>query len=397
MNKKLVLFTASFPYGKKENFLETELPFLSRQFENIDIIPFGGLNEPMRPVADNCAVDNRLQCTRRRRILFGLMGVWRVLPVYIKDLFSARPYKKKKTLKLWATSLLCTSYYLQSSPVKELKHSNLEETVLYFYWGVIYNSIAHFFNGKVKMVSRFHGDWDLWNSYDSEGYKPIRKVTIKALSLAAIISRKGEKFFKSNYPDCPTIVSHLGSIDNGICRKSNDGIVRVLSCSTVYPLKRVPLIFESLAIVSQKRGVEWTHIGGGPEFEQLKNMVNTAISKNFKINLLGKVSLSEVMDYYRDNCVDLFMNLSTNEGIPVSIMEAISFDIPVVATDVGGTSEIVNDWTGLLVSPNPNKEEVADAIINVIDSGAFCPRNYWKQEFDAEKNYSDFATVLYNL
>lgn len=55
---------------------------------------------------------------------------------------------------------------------------------------------------------------------------------------------------------------------------------------------------------------------------------------------------------YSEHPVDVFINLSTNEGVPVSIMEAISFDIPIVATDVGGTSEIVTDETGILVSSN---------------------------------------------
>ena len=44
--------------------------------------------------------------------------------------------------------------------------------------------------------------------------------------------------------------------------------------------------------------------------------------------------------------VDLFLTVSANEGIPVSIMEAQSFGIPVIATDVGGISEIVNNVNG---------------------------------------------------
>lgn len=45
-----------------------------------------------------------------------------------------------------------------------------------------------------------------------------------------------------------------------------------------------------------------------------------------------------VYDFYRNNDVDVFVNLSESEGIPVSIIETISFGVPVVATDVGGNS-----------------------------------------------------------
>lgn len=41
--------------------------------------------------------------------------------------------------------------------------------------------------------------------------------------------------------------------------------------------------------------------------------------------------------------------MSDSEGIPVSIMEAMSFGIPVIARNVGGMSEIVNEENGLLL------------------------------------------------
>lgn len=397
MNNKLVLFTASFPFGKRENFLEFEVNFLARRFDSIRIIPFGGLGELPRPVPENCIVDKRLHYTRRKRILLGLLGMWRVLPVYMKDLVSTKPFKKKMTLKIWATSMLCTSFYMQSKPVKELENQSLEDTVFYYYWGVIYNSIAPFFKGRAKMVSRFHGDWDLWSSSENEGYKPIRKATVDALTLAALISNKGVVFFKKRYPNCPTVVSHLGSIDKGVCEKSEDGVLRVVSCSTVYPLKRVPLIYESLKEVAKNRTVEWTHIGGGKDFEKLKTLVNSEYVVGLNVTLTGEVSLSDVLNYYKTHRIDLFINLSTNEGVPVSIMEAISFDIPIVATDVGGNSEIVNAETGLLVSANPTKEEVAEAIEKVMEDNCFAPRMFWNKEFNAAENYSAFAEILYNL
>ena len=48
-----------------------------------------------------------------------------------------------------------------------------------------------------------------------------------------------------------------------------------------------------------------------------------------------------MLDYYKNNIIDIFINLSASEGIPVSIMDAISFGIPCIATNVGGTGEIV--------------------------------------------------------
>ena len=72
----------------------------------------------------------------------------------------------------------------------------------------------------------------------------------------------------------------------------------------------------------------------------------------------------KIMDFYRNNPIDIFINVSTNEGVPVSIMEAISFGIPIIATNVGGTNEIViNNITGWLVDKDKVEKELPDALM----------------------------------
>ena len=78
-------------------------------------------------------------------------------------------------------------------------------------------------------------------------------------------------------------------------------------------------------------------------------------------------------------------------------MEALSHGIPVVAPDVGGISEIVNQTNGRLLSHNPSPKEIAEGIAHVLNSnndmrlGAY---NTWKSLVNAEKNYSAFARQL---
>ena len=74
-------------------------------------------------------------------------------------------------------------------------------------------------------------------------------------------------------------------------------------------------------------------------------------------------------------------------------MEAISCDIPVVATNVGGNSEIVVNETGMLVSSNPTPEEVADALSTVL-RGSYTPREFWNNHYNASVNYEAFATYI---
>ncbi len=62
-----------------------------------------------------------------------------------------------------------------------------------------------------------------------------------------------------------------------------------------------------------------------------------------KFIFIGTVQSEDVMNYYTGNTIDLFVNTSSSEGVPFSIMEAFAAGIPVMATNVGGTGEIVDD------------------------------------------------------
>jgi glycosyltransferase involved in cell wall biosynthesis len=91
--------------------------------------------------------------------------------------------------------------------------------------------------------------------------------------------------------------------------------------------------------------------------------------------------------------------LSESEGVPVSIMEAQSFGIPVIATNVGGTSEIVNERVGILLSDNPTRNDVCKALEEVLKSNI--SREFIKKEWNkisnAERNFSEFASELIGL
>src|SRR5690606_13386262 len=95
--------------------------------------------------------------------------------------------------------------------------------------------------------------------------------------------------------------------------------------------------------------IEWHHFGDGLEFEELKKKIKTLNKKKIAVILHGWATQADILKFYELYFVNWFVNVSESEGIPVSIMEAMSFGIPVIATDVGGTSEIVNTDTGYLL------------------------------------------------
>ena len=106
-----------------------------------------------------------------------------------------------------------------------------------------------------------------------------------------------------------------------------------------------------------------------------------------------------------DQCkvpVDVLINTSSSEGLPVSIMEAMSFGIPIIATNVGGTSELVTDKTGILIPKNCSPEDVSEAINRISKKSRSTDfrievRNAWKSKVNAQENFTNFAEQLNSI
>ena len=83
-------------------------------------------------------------------------------------------------------------------------------------------------------------------------------------------------------------------------------------------------------------------------------------------------------------------------------MEAMAHGIPCIATDVGGTRELVNQDTGLLLSSLITPEDMARSIEELLkndDLRLKLSENSSKlisEEFDFEKNYTNYAQMIIN-
>lgn len=397
--KTLYLFPIQFPYTRfGECFLEEELKYTAKCFDKVVIIPLRKEVPQQKPLYDNCTVEKPLMDNKYSLIVKSIFN-WSVFRMMLPEFFKEKVFLDKKKFSVFARGYAESNVIMNSKSVRRIGKSLSPNDVCYFYWGKWSNIISVFWKGRCHLVSRFHGTGDLWEDRYNE-YFPLRKKVLNALDRAVFISKSGEQYFQGKYHGCKTLYSPLGSISVGAPSKVNDGIVRVVSCSTIIPLKRVDLIFRSLNLLDDMK-IEWTHIGGaivGDDslYKALESEIATNKKEHLQINLVGSLSHEKVMQYYAEHPFDVFMNMSTSEGVPVSIMEALSCDISVVATNVGGSCEVVTPETGVLVSSNPTTQEVADAVRRCVNAD-FSPRKFWEEHFDAKNNYQSFADFLSSI
>ena len=392
---RLYFFTNSFPYGKGESFIENEILYLSKSFEKIIIIPlsYNNINNNKRATPNNCIVLKPIIRNKLQHYLIGLFGL-KIIPLYFKEFFKKRIYLNTRWLKNFLISYCTTNNLLQSKKIRSYLSRLNNNDILYFYWGSgAANIIPLLDKIKAKKIIRLHGG-DLYEERNN-GYIPIRENLLKHIDLAVFISLQGKLYLKRKYPKIKfnSILSYLGTNNHGISKRSNDEIFRIVSCSFVSPVKRIHLIYNALQLITDYE-IEWTHIGGGEGFKDLKSLTINS-RNNIKVKLLGDFSNKEVMYYYKTKNIDVFINVSSSEGLPVSLMEAISFNIPVIGTDVGGSSEIVTPTTGVLLNSDPTEIEII-AAINKVRKYRIEPRIFWEQNFDATKNYPNFINQLIN-
>lgn len=116
-------------------------------------------------------------------------------------------------------------------------------------------------------------------------------------------------------------------------------------------------------IVDQRSDSHFLIIGEGPERQAIETLVQQLDLANH-VHLLG--SRSDTPRLLA--ALDLFALTSHNEASPVSILEALSCEVPVVASRVGSISESVLDrWNGHTVEPG-NEEEFARRMVEILSN-----------------------------
>ncbi len=405
--KKLIFVTSNYPYGSGETFIENEIEYLSQSFDKIFIYSTEAhSSDKKRCVPENVAVfaANPKQVTKKDYVpcLFK--------PSAIKEIF-------RNCLGKNAFAKISACCYFSATVKKQTENLDGflrlcditadDSVTVYSYWLSTIGMCAVKIHDKLKksgikskLVSRCHR-FDIYSEFSYADYLPFQSFMLSEFEKIFPCSKDGEYYLKNLYPDLSDKISvaYLGVKDNFACAlPKKEPTFNIVSCSNVIPVKRVNLIVEGLAEITDK-SISWTHFGDGEDFERIKKLAESSLPENIKYEFPGRIPNSEIYNYYNKNNVNLFINVSEIEGLPVSIMEAISFGIPIIATDVGGTCEIVSDGkNGFLLKPDFETKELTDLILRFCEMDeneyiALCEkaRNTFLEKFDAENNYKDFC------
>jgi colanic acid/amylovoran biosynthesis glycosyltransferase len=404
--KTVIFFTSSFPFPHGEQFIETEIKYLENIPAKIIVVP-QKCKGYRRPIPDNIELD--LSFSRKSKFAKIFIFFY-----YLLKAASYFPPLKKSFFKIKSISdfrnIVTTfgqSAYLYTKLKKTIREYDSRDLVIYSFWygpASYAGSKLKELYPSIKLFSRAH-NCDL---YVKE--KPYHSIAIKKFAAVGIdvicpVSENGKQYLSDviGLPADKLKTYRLGVKKHphiSMYNLNND--FSIVSCSFINSSKRVHAIVDVLSVFSEmfpEVQIKWTHIGDGKS----RNAVNGYARKkltaaNIQYEFLGHIPNDRVYSFYLHNKVDGFLNLSSAEGIPVSIMEALSFGIPVVATDVGGVSELVNKNNGFLIEKELDVRTAAGYIKRLDVFKNLDKRKKIKGElyelYSAEVNYPKFVKEI---
>jgi glycosyltransferase involved in cell wall biosynthesis len=408
--KTLIFITSRFPYEQGEAFIETEFPYLYSAFDRVIIITRNVRGEKRRPIPADVKVyryDPASSFADYMLIpaLF-LKNLNKILPL-VKEEISFRNESGQPisiTQKLFLLKAIIKGIQFRDF-IKEVIRKEKPEgkILLYSYWlNIGARAICLLENFTGARIARAHRI-DLYEEETDQKYIPLIKKVSLTLDAVFFISEHGKDYFerKSGASASEKVIARLG-INNPFPfnpEKSSPDVFRIVSCSSLIKVKRVHLIINALSKVKTDRKLFWNHFGDGDLKNELHDLAVEKLNDKgtIEFRFMGQVPNPELMEFYNSNDVNLFINTSSSEGIPVSIMEAQSFGIPVIATDTGGTKEIVRENTGTLLPCQFNPEDLTSLIEYYValsnDRRTELKRTIyenWNRYFNASNNYEEF-------
>ena len=412
-----VLICQRFPYAQEtgEVYLRTEIEALAAHSDEVIVLPCFSRGEralfrlPRNVIVRSIAAGDDGSAQRRE----GARAAARILMPGAKCMYGGASESFRERLFLEAMYGLADKACANVGDVlEELGDISRKIDLVYSYRltltahvGVFVSEwVSAYGHGRPFSVSRAHR-YDLYKGHTHGHIQPFRTEVMEGMDRIFPCSEEGSAYLRAEYPAYADKIEtfYLGSRDaSGQNPFSGCDVVRIVSCSTLAAVKRVDLIADAVRVLCD-RGVkvEWTHIGAGKGFVALKKHCDKLLQP-CSFSLLGALENDEVVSLYAGTTFDLFVNVSSSEGIPQAIMEALSFGIPVAATKVGGNSEIVSDGlNGWLLDP----DNAVDGLVGVVEkymglsaSGKEAlrrsARDVWERDFCAKRNAERFMRQL---
>jgi len=230
----------------------------------------------------------------------------------------------------------------------------------------------------------------------------LARVTAKLNNIILTVSKVMKlDTYKLNIPHKKVIALYDGidySLFNPINKKLNkkNEKLEILHVGQFNLVKKHDLMIEVCKELRDNRiNFHFTFTGYGFLEDHLKSLIEKYNLENW-VCMAGYTDHDKIPEFLAKG--DLYIQPSISEGMPISVLEAMSMNLPVILTRVGGMPELIYDNGGIIIDVN-NKKQLYDAILHYVN-------NPMKREADGIRNgkfvrdnfnWDRHAKVIYNI
>lgn len=415
LKRDLVLLTNYYPFDKGEEYLESEIPILADSFESVVVVPLmttaSSTQTRMLPPGVRLVHPMAGRTLSQRMVDLARQAS----PSQTRPTFSAarrlarHPIRRSFDTYLMSRTRAALAKLLQYE--EDIRPAGQRPVTIYSYWFYLTAAVGAELKRRweteqeVWLVSRGHG-YDVNVNASAVGYLPLREHLLEQVDALHPVSDTATDYLRRTYPSYAGKIStrRLGSPGHGEQITARQKPLHIVTVSTIRPLKRLDLVGEAVQrLKATYPDIRWTHLGGGRTSgaQKLTAYWEDTLGKA-TVDFVGHLSNAEVHRWYCQNPATVFVNASTSEGVPVSIMEAMSYGLPVIATDVGGTRELFTpSMLCGLVPSDVTAVGLAAAVRSVMHqseeeyrSAARTSQHAWAQSWHAENNFRSFVADL---
>ena len=247
-------------------------------------------------------------------------------------------------------------------------------------------NLARLFNKKIILHSHASQFKVYYSSVSEEKKKWILKILKKADILIALSESWKDWFTQIGInPENITILHNITAYPQVIeDNRVADRPIRFLFMGEIGQRKGVFDIVRALRKhKAELEGKLELRIGGNKNEELLISSIKEG-GLDKMVYFEGFVSGEKKVELL--NWADVYILPSFNEGLPISILEAMSYSMPIISTPVGGIPEVVDEKNGMIVTPG-NDEEIYKAMKSYVE-------NIHQIELQGKVSYKKVETYL---
>jgi glycosyltransferase involved in cell wall biosynthesis len=329
-----------------EPVMHDEVQHISRTFDQVYIYPLYTHGNPSS-LPSNCSVHLENFDHKRIRTYLREHG-FMMLKLLAKE-FLASPHRwwyVKNPRFVWNAFMSWKSLVYR---LKEAKRELPKDTLLYSVWFNDWMNAAFLAKADDHFIisTRILG-YDFDKRQHARNFILFREHMVNFPKYILGNSDYARRYYAANHPKAleKVKVFKFGVARHEYLNPGFSGVNIFVTVSAAVPLKRIELTIELLR--SMTAPYHWYYFGSGPLLDDLRDMAAAKLPAD-SFTFMGQVPREQIYDFYRSNHVSLVLHQSSLESLPVSLMEAGSYGIPLAACDTCGVPEIVNAETGLLM------------------------------------------------